>query len=306
LSQKTRKKHINLHVSNTITKLFLIVLTPFASFISPRTAKAVDLKVLILHAEGYSDDDEWALDIKTKLSAFPDFSTIDLLSMLPHTPSLSTLQQYNSILVETDYSVNQVAWGDVLSDYVDGGGGVVVMVFSDTSSWGFTGRFVSTGKNLLSHSDSNVYPYQEMFLGTRVIPNHPILEGVTSFAGGSASYHMIQSTTLNGGIIVARWSDNSVFAAVSPSGKVVELNFFPPSVTVRGDFWDTSTDGARLMRNALVSVSSYIPIKTVVQGEWQWRIWDYICQRCSGSVKGYRYCDCYYYTDFHNTNASIS
>lgn len=240
--------------------ILLIAFTPSASFTSPRTAKAATgLKVLILHAEPEAD---WVQDVKNKLSTFPDFSTIDNLSMISSTPSLSTLEQYNCILVFTDDQPNDpVAAGNVISDYVDNGGGVVIMVFSDTTGWGISGSFNSTGKNLLFYNDDYVYPSVPGTLGT-YNSSHPILAGVTSFSGGSSSYHMLESTTVNGGIIEARWSDNDVLAAVSPSGKVVELNFFPVSSTMRDDFWDASTDGALLMRNALVFVSGPITTST--------------------------------------------
>lgn len=55
--------------------------------------------------------------------------------------------------------------------------------------------------------------------------------------------------------------------AVSPSGKVVSLNFFPPSTDAHGDSWDSTTDGALLMHNALLfvaGVTSYMPTKVGV------------------------------------------
>ncbi len=108
------------------------------------------------------------------------------------------------------------------------------------------GRFLSTGKNLIPHVSLTA---GSATLGERVIPGHPILEGVNSLSAIN-SFRSLATSTVNGGILVARWSSGEVFAAVSPSGNVVCLNFYPPSVDCRSDFW--KGDGARLMRNALV------------------------------------------------------
>lgn len=62
-----------------------------------------------------------------------------------------------------------------------------------------------------------------------------------------------------GTTLVAHWSDGQplVGARDGPvGGRIVGLNFYPPSSDARGDFWDLTTDGARLMANALLYVAS--------------------------------------------------
>ena len=80
------------------------------------------------------------------------------------------------------------------------------------------------------------------------LPGNPLLAGVSSFDGGSSSFR--NPTGLAAGATqVAHWSDGTPLVAFK--GRVVGLNFFPPSSDVRSDFWKSSTDGVRLMTNAL-------------------------------------------------------
>jgi len=137
---------------------------------------------------------------------------------------------YNSGLVWADYVLGSAA-GDLISDYVDAGGGVVVMWAADFAGWSLTGRYVSTGKNLLSHS-VNGYS-TSTGIGERVISSHPILARVETFE--NVNYYNVQSTTENGGVIIAKYRTGDVLVAVSPSGKIAALNFFPPSSDVNSD-----------------------------------------------------------------------
>jgi len=84
------------------------------------------------------------------------------------------------------------------------------------------------------------------------IPESPILKGVNSFSGGSESWYddvyLINSATL-----VAHWDNGVPLIATLEFGdaRVVGLNFYPVSGDMRDGFWDSSTDGALIMGNAL-------------------------------------------------------
>ena len=76
---------------------------------------------------------------------------------------------------------------------------------------------------------------------------------MTSFNGGSSSYHDSVSTT-TGATLVAHWTDGLPLVATKQltAGRAAALNFYPPSSNARSDFWEASTDGGRLMANALL------------------------------------------------------
>ncbi len=168
-------------------------------------------------------------------------------------PALAQLQQYDAVLVYSDCTFsdpNQV--GDVLADYMDSGGGVVTATFAFTSfSYGIFGRLQSAGY-LPFTMGSYTSGIQLSLVGVQ--PQHPILNGVISFNGGTSSYHNTAIAVTSGSTLVANWSNGEPLIAtkVPTLGRIVGLNFFPPSSDARSDFWVSSTNGALIMGNALI------------------------------------------------------
>ena len=192
-----------------------------------------------------------------------DVDTFDLRSA---TPTLAELQAYDAVLVFTAWPVvDETILGNRLADYVDGGGGVVQAAFSFwplPSRYGIGGRWNDDGYavfQLAGPSDPT-----SLTLGTVHEPGHPILAGVSSFEGGSSSYHNKVPGVTAGATLIADWSNGVPLIAENTSGfsgRVIGLNFYPLSSDCRSDFWDTATDGALLMANALnyASPSAVIP-----------------------------------------------
>jgi len=98
-----------------------------------------------------------------------------------------------------------------------------------------------------------------------VISNHPILQGVTSFNGGSSSYHGLNTLNPNA-VLVARWSDSSPLIATMDVNGVhrVDLNFYPPSSDIRADFWTSHTNGVKIMVNAILWATNGLVSTTAV------------------------------------------
>ena len=191
-------------------------------------------------------------DVVAKLTASGLYSQVDNLSPVgcgsDTSPTLATLEQYAAVLVWSDCGFNDgTALGNVLADYVDAGHRVVVAThgFLDGDT-AVGGRLVSGGYLPLTIGDfaAGVHEYLAANL-----PSHPLLAGVSSFDGNPASIHDTVSTT-SGSTLVAHWTtDNAPLVACR--GNVVALNFFPPSSGVGSSYWNSSTDGVRLMTNAL-------------------------------------------------------
>jgi hypothetical protein len=83
----------------------------------------------------------------------------------------------------------------------------------------------------------------------------PIMQGVNSFSGGSSSYRTASSDVRSTCDRDASWTDGLPLVASSSTsfpGCRVDLNFYPPSSSVRADFWTEGTDGDVMMRNAVV------------------------------------------------------
>lgn len=223
------------------------VLAGLVATASPAPA-AAGQDVLVVRA-----DNSFSADVVSKLD--PSFDAVDSFNAVAGTPTLAQLQGYDAVLVYSDNGfANSTALGNVLADYVDGGGRVAIATFAlfdSCDSLGMSGRIVTGGYlpfNLVCGQTSGA---------TRTLvadlSGHPLLAGVTSFNGGTASYHN-PVTLAAGATLVAHW-DNGVplvgYKAGVGAGSVVGLNFYPPSKDIRGDFWDTATDGRQLLVNAL-------------------------------------------------------
>ncbi len=232
-------------------KVFLVLTLLFGcSFFAVQSAQA-QIDIAVLHAEG---DPTWPADVKSKLQNFADFGAIDIISVLSSTPTLDQLLVYSAVLVETDNTPQDpVLLGNVLADYVDNRGGVVLMHASMSDPWGLLGRFRTGGYGLIGfYQGQRAGPGT---LGDILDPTHPLMEGVNTFIGGGYSGRP-NTSTIAQGTLVASWNDGTPLAVAGDAGGVprADLGFFPVSSDVRSDFWDRTTDGAQMMRNALVFV----------------------------------------------------
>jgi len=232
------------------------------------------VRFAVLAAEGNA---AWREDVHNKILGAGEILDVDIIPVSTGpVPTLSDLSRYRSVLVFSDNSFNNdVAMGDVLADYVDQGGGVVVATFAyyDVSTLGIKGR-LKTGGYLPFSTDSQASPGGLSLV--KDLPQHPLLYNVASFDGGSSSYHNSSIAITNGATLVASWNNGQplVGAKQASPGRLVGLNFFPPSSDARNDFWDAATDGSQLMVNALLWTGQHPPVivagltnRTAVVGE---------------------------------------
>lgn len=212
---------------------------------------------LIIGAPG---NPAWNIDVQSKIAATGLISGgVDVFNAATGTPTLGFLQGYSSVLFYSDTSFsNSTDLGDVLADYVDAGGGVVQATFSFWNSGiDISGRWRSGNYDVFVPGEQT--SGSVLTLGTIYQPASPILAGVTSFNGGSSSYNNTVGGLNVGATLIADWSDGTHLIAENLStfaGRIVGLNFYPPSSNARDDFWDANTDGALLMANALNHVAS--------------------------------------------------
>lgn len=197
-------------------------------------------------------------EVQSKLMSTGLFSQVDAYGFNPtcggnsNTPTLAQLQQYAAVMVWGGCGFQDpTAMGNVLADYIDAGGGVVLAEMLFETPIALQGRLMSGGYYPLTIG-SMAEASQQMLV--KDLPAHPILQGVNSFDGGSRSRRATVSLTA-GAQQVAHWTDNLPLVATKQitAGRVVALNMHPPSSAAGGsEFWNAATDGARLMANALL------------------------------------------------------
>ena len=165
----------------------------------------------------------------------------------------------------------------MLADYADLGKGVVQADFATYDGSPFAGlrlagRWESGG---YASFVSGASGFDSGLTLVADVPAHPLLAGVASFNGGQNLLFQSAVTVPACGQVVAHWSNGVPLVVVGCPPKVltVGLNFYPPSSDARSDFWDASTDGARLMANALQFVApgatNHVPTVTTGPAQTQ-------------------------------------
>jgi len=197
-------------------------------------------------------------DVVAKLSASSNIASVTAIDASAATPTLADLQAYDAIIIMSDNPFfDSTALGDNVADYVDSCGGVVQTMFA--YNWSpLAGRFGTDNYFVIASGTGQTSASQET-LGTVNYPDHPTMAGVASFDGGTSSFRPSAATLVTGGTMIATWSDGMPLVTtrtLSNGAKRVDLGFFPPSSDSRSDLWDSTTDGVKLMTNALEWVAT--------------------------------------------------
>ncbi len=234
--------------------LYRHALVLFAVMIALCTStQAFALDVAVLHAS----QDTYSQDVILRLEQSMLFDSVTGVDVAYQTPALAELQNYDSVIVYSDFGFHDaVALGDTLADYIEGGGRVVMagLAFHKADNeLSIKGRYRAeyapiTGAGQAGGDGLTLVP---------VVVGDPLLLGVVTFNGGSSSYHNINLTLQPNAEVIANWSNDvpMIVRREVNGARQVALNFYPPSNAAREDLWDASTDGVRVMTNALLDVS---------------------------------------------------
>jgi len=207
--------------------------------------------VLFLHSDASLPAN--VADVQNKLSATGLFSSVATFDGAAATPTLATLNQYDAVLISNDATWQSAAnLGTVMRQYVDGGGGVVQTIFTTggvggsnlAGTWDASYNCIVFGPSTSGAATLGAIPDQ----------NHPIMIGVQAFDGGSLSFRPSGVALTAGATLVASWSDGKPLVAVGPKINRCDLGFYPPSSDGQPGCWVSSTDGVKLMANALLYV----------------------------------------------------
>jgi len=213
---------------------------PWASGVGPQPISAppaartalTGVRVLILYAGGQVEP------LRDQLRAFPEFQSVDIHDLGFTTPSLEQLRSYACVLVvNASARFDPVATGDVLADYVDGGGGLVLTLASFVNGYEIGGRLLSGGYMPFQLEGNSIGGTHT--LGTRDA-THPILAGITDLKGEL----LFTVTRRPDATDVARWDNQVPVIATLP--RVAAINLF---VALPGY---ASGQVGELLRNALV------------------------------------------------------
>jgi len=199
--------------------------------------KDCDQKVVVV-----AYDPSNVMTIATALMGTGLFAQVDAFDTGTANPTLADLQAYSAVLVYTFASWKDPAQlGDVLADYFDAGGRVVLANGADCADqYRIRGRFEADGYHLLE--EGGVEPNADQ-LGMLVEPQSPLLVGVSAV---NASVHCV-GAPVAGSTVVAELATTKapvVLRAKVHNKNRVDVNLFPPSEYAQADV-------VRLLANAL-------------------------------------------------------
>lgn len=207
---------------------------------------AGELEVLLL-----TPDDDIS-DLESTLSAFADLNVTRFPEASLASITLADVSGYDVIMTTNNTqwlpggNVSPVVIGDLLADYIDQGGKVIVNGFAyDYDAWAIAGRFIDQGYGpFVSTTSDNS---GSVSLGIIHAPLHPVMDGVSAIGNSFLWQDPILAT---GATLLADWDDGNHFAAANDD--VVALNILPSDGNgIPG--W--TGDLATLYHNAIVWLS---------------------------------------------------
>lgn len=198
--------------------------------------------ILLLHAEG-SDADPFVTNVQTALGGF-GLGNIDILSATTGTPTLAQLSSYDAVFAWTNFiPADGVALGNVLADYVDAGGGLLLNTYSYSNPWSIGGRMQTNGYSPLVNNSTNGDPGSILnALVMDAIFDGVNLANVIDFTNGNYALPGLDV----GATLLADNGAGINMIARNAMGNIIGMNIFPGL--------NTNADAARLYANALLSV----------------------------------------------------
>jgi hypothetical protein len=173
--------------------------TPTPTATPTPTPGPCQFRVLIV----YSDVAGTPNQLMGQILAEPDVTAVDLFDAFSGTPTLALLEQYDIVYAfSNNVWFDAVAMGDVLADYEDGGGVVVVSTFAwdNRGGWLLQGRWVTDGYSPYNSTSTTLFSTNTANITD---PSHPLMQGVTSLT----AFYRNGLTLAGGAVSVADWTD---------------------------------------------------------------------------------------------------
>lgn len=220
---------------------------PVSKFGPPAKPRQAAPKVLLMASEDliFLEDAEAQL-IATGLFTDPD---IDLLSH-PVFITVADLMPYDAVLVWSNFNfADPQNIGNVLKEYVDAGGGVIISTYAYSTNWAIQGGIL----------DGNYSPFIPAFeqsvsgaidLANLPNPNHPIFDNINVAPTYWTNSNYSNPPLNTGATLLASDTDGNRVVAENPTGKVVGMVIFPSNLALG------NAETALMFANALYYVHS--------------------------------------------------
>jgi len=187
------------------------------------------ISALVLAFDSAGNAQAVTLDLNAT-GALPAGSVLDFQGSTA-TPLLSDLTPYDAVMVYTNNApAAGDTVGDVLADYVDGGGKLVICQASFvTPTFQISGRIMTTGYSpMMPAAGAGDGAVKTLDANTLTFPLHPVFSGVDVAAysrPGNSGYSI--PTLDTGAEVLAQFNGALDAIAVNAAGNIVSMNDFP-------------------------------------------------------------------------------
>jgi hypothetical protein len=166
------------------------------------------------------------------------------------TPTIQQLRTYDALLVFADNPFKDGnALGNVIADFFDEKGHVVLACFTNAAYGRLQGRWSSEGYDLITPASKISTPQTAAIHISDT--SSPLVAGVSSLTAQAG--YASSGSLAPGAIVVAKWGDNTtplIVRGAKNGHRMVAINMYPPSSRADAGLW--AGDGDAIMRNALM------------------------------------------------------
>lgn len=193
-------------------------------------------------------DCEPPANLEAGIAAFPDVAAVDTFNACEGTPTLAQLAPYDMVVtMDNSGYEDPVTLGNVLADYVDGGGVVFEYAYDTETGLQVEGRFLEGGYMPFIPGTN---PNEDVTLG-EFDASSPLMQGVTELATADNT----EAALAPGATLVAKWSDGRNLLAYK--GRVVSATaFVSDEGEWSGDFARLTVNGIRFLGPHRLTVSN--------------------------------------------------
>ncbi|MFO7915663.1 MAG: hypothetical protein R6U43_08210 [Candidatus Krumholzibacteriales bacterium] len=188
----------------------------------------------------------------TRLEVFPIGTELNYLSVTDSVPPLSALKEYDAVFFHSNYVPGEpAALGDVLADYVDSGGGLVMTQYAFSTNWAVGGRIMTSGYCPFQVADgAGTAGNRQIDPASVSIPIHPIFNGadinnLVFWANSSFSDPPLDADAT----LLAADLGGANAIAINEDGNIVALNMYATYLN------ETYYSSAKVMANSCLYVA---------------------------------------------------
>jgi hypothetical protein len=185
----------------------------------------------------------------TALTAAGGFSPIDTFDHSTETPTLAQLSAYDAVLAySNDTPSDATALGDVLADYIDGGGCMTMATYMFSDDWSVEGRILDSGYAPFKKTLTENYATPSGSL-TAIVPGDPIFTGVNLAAlTYQANNNMADGTLDSGATLLAGDGVSVNMIARAAARPITAFNVLPVGATLAEPGCTSENNNAELYR----------------------------------------------------------